>query len=149
MGWEIYTKQARTVSASPKLAIGKKLGRCSLNRAAALLFDKEGIEQVLLLWDKDNLRIGLRASTKKDPRSFGVKFAQKKDKEASIIGASFSGVTFLRHIGYDLSRTNSYPIAWNADEALFEVKLEEGDFLNSQQPLVAVEGGKKGKHARA
>lgn len=147
MGWEIYTKQARVVSASPKLTIGKRLGRCGLNRAAAVLFDKEGVDYVLLMWDKEGRRIGLRSSNKKDPRAFAVRTARKRDKDSTITGAAFSGITFLRHIGYDLSTSHSYPITWNTEDAVFEVQLSEGDLEQSQQPLVAVEGGKK--HAKA
>ena len=64
------------------------------------------------------------------------------------MGAAFSGVTFLRHIGYDFSTTQSYPIKWDADESVFEVQLPEERFHSSQQqPLTAVEGGKK--HGKA
>jgi hypothetical protein len=145
--WEVFTKQARTVSASPRLAIGKKLGRCALNRAAAIQFDKEGIENVLLLWDQQGLRIGLKGANKKDPRAFPIRISRTNDKEAKITGAAFSGVTFLRHIGYDLSTTHSYPITWDADETVFEVQLAETDFAPNQQSLMAVQGGKK--HGKA
>jgi hypothetical protein len=64
-----------------------------------------------------------------------------------VIGAAFSGVTFLRHIGYDFSTTKAYPIRWDADESVFEVQLAEERFLGQQQPLMAVEGGKR--HAKA
>jgi hypothetical protein len=145
--WQIYTKEARVVSTNPMLTIGKKLGRCGLNRAAALMLEREGIEHVLLMWDPETLRIGLRSSTRKDPRSFAVRYGYKKDKDKIVIGAAFSGVTFLRHIGYELLASRSFPITWNADESVFEVKLSEECFPANQQPLRAVEGGKK--HAKA
>jgi hypothetical protein len=143
--WEVFTKQARIVSTTPMFTIGKRLGRCALNRAAALLFEREGVDYVLLMFDKESLRIGLKSSSKKDSRSFAVRIARQKEK--GVIGGAFSGVTFLRHIGYDLSESRSFPITWNEDESIFEAKLSEACFQPNQQPLVAVQGGKK--HAKA
>jgi uncharacterized protein YkuJ len=146
--WEIYTKQSRTKTTSPMLTIGQKLGRCTLNRAAALQFERDGVEFVLLMFDKDARKWGIRPVTKKDPRSFAVRYSYSKDKgDKSVIGAAFSGVTFLRHIGYDFSVTQAYSVKWDADESIFEVQLPEERFHVQQQPLVAVEGGKK--HGKA
>lgn len=148
MGFLIYAKEVRTKSTNPMLTIGKKLGRCTLNRAAAAQLERDGVDYVLLLWDKDNRRFGIRPSNKKDPRAFAVRNSYRKDKDKSITGAAFSGVTFLRWIGYDLSTTRSYPIKWNPDDSVFEVELPE-DRFHGQQSLIAVEGGKKQeKHAR-
>lgn len=141
MGWEVFTKESRTRSTSPMLTIGLKLGRCALNRAAALLFEKEGVEDVLLMFDKQSLKFGLRPTTKKDARAFSVRYT--KEKEKGVTGAAFAGVMFLRHIGYDFSTSQSYPVKWNSDESIFEVQLPKERFGSAQQPLLAVEGGKK------
>jgi len=110
------------------------------------MFHKEAVENVLLLWDKDALKFAVRPITKKDTRSFAIRYSQK---DKTITGAAFSGVMFLRHIGYDFSTTKTYPIKWSANESIFEIELPKERF-GGQQPLVAVEGGKKhGKLAAA
>ena len=148
MAWEIYTKESRIKSTAPMLTIGQKLGRITLNRSAAVLFDKEGpVDAVLLMWDKDRMVVGIRPINKKDPRSYGVRYSRSKDKDKAITGAAFAGVMFLKHIGYDFSTTKAYPIKWNNDESVFEVELPEERFLGGQQPLIAVEGGRK--HGKA
>ena len=138
MAYEIYEKEFPSKSTSPTITISP-LGRCALNRAAAALFHKEAIENVLLLWDKDALKFAIRPITKKDSRSFNVRYAMK---EKVAVGAAFSGVLFLRHIGYDYSTTGTYPIKWDGEQAIFEVQLPKERF-KGQQPLLAVEGGKK------
>jgi hypothetical protein len=142
MGYEIYVREFGTKSSTPKLTISQKLGRCSLNRAAAALFDKEAVENVLLLYDKDAFKFAVRPIVKKDPRSFAIRYSRK---EKVITGAAFSGVMFLRHIGYDFSTTSTYPIKWNAEESIFEVELAKERLFG--QPLLAVEGGKR--HGKA
>jgi hypothetical protein len=142
MGYEIYVREFTSKSTAPTITISP-LGRCSLNRSAAALFDKDAIENVLLLWDKESRRFAVRPIVKKDARSFNIRYSRK---EKIVVGAQFSGVMFLRHIGYDYTTTATYPISWNADESIFEVQLPEERF-NAQKPLVAVEGGKK--HGKA
>lgn len=146
MPFEIYTKERQSKSLAPMLSISAKLGRCTLNRAAAEMFDKDAVQTVLLLWDADTHRIAIRPIPKKDPRSFNVRYARdKKDKRA--MSAAFSGVMFLKHVGYDMSDTKSYPLQWVPEQAHFEVQLPAERFQPKQQPLVAVEGGKK--HGKA
>jgi hypothetical protein len=142
MAYEIYVKEYTSKSSAPTLTISQKLGRCTLNRAAAALFQKEAVENVLLMWDKEASKFGIRPIVKKDARSFTIRYAEK---DKTVIGAAFSGVMFLRHIGYDLSTTGTYPIKWSSEESIFEVELPKERFV-AQQPLMAVEGGKK--HAK-
>jgi hypothetical protein len=147
MAFEIYTKERQSKSLAPVLSISAKLGRCTLNRAAAERFDKEAVQSVLLLWDAETQRIAIRPITSKHPSSFNVRYARdKKDKRA--MSAAFSGITFLKHIGYDMSDTKGYPLQWVAEQSHFEVQIPAERFQAKQQPLVAVEGGKKhGKSA--
>jgi len=142
MAYEIYEKQFPSKSTSPTITISP-LGRCALNRAAAGLFHKEAVENVLLLWDRDAFRFAIRPITKKDARSFNIRYTMK---DKAVVGAQFSGVLFLRHIDYDYTTTGTYPIKWDANEAIFEVDLPKDRFKGSQ-PLSAIEGGKK--HGKA
>src|SRR5690348_7296658 len=133
MGYEIYVREFASKSTTPTITISP-LGRCSLNRSAAAMFDKDAVENVLLMWDKESLKFAIRPITKKDARAFNIRYS-KKDK--AVTGAQFSGVMFLRHIKYDFSKTATYPIQWNNEASLFEVELPEERF-QSNQPLVAV-----------
>jgi hypothetical protein len=142
MGYEIYVREFASKSTVPTITISP-LGRCSLNRSAAALFDKEAVENVLLLWDKEGLKFAIRPITKKDARSFNIRYSKK---EKAVVGAQFSGVMFLRYIGYDFSKSATYTVKWNSDESIFEVELPREKF-QGQQTLTAVEGGKK--HAKA
>lgn len=146
MGYEIYEREFPSKSTSPTITISP-LGRCALNRAAAALFHKEAVENVLLMWDKDAFRFAVRPITKKDSRSFGIRYTLK---DKAVLGAAFSGVMFLRHIGYDFTTTGTYPVKWSANESIFEVELPKERFGKQQPSLTAVEGGKKhGKTAVA
>jgi hypothetical protein len=138
MGYEIYEKEFPSKSTSPTITISP-LGRCSLNRAAAAMFHKEAVENVLLLWDKDSHKFAVRPITKKDARSFNIRYSMK---EKMVVGAGFSGVLFLRHIGYNFTTTSTYPIKWDANQSLFEVELPK-ERLTGAPSLVAVEGGKR------
>jgi hypothetical protein len=124
------------------LSISAKLGRCTLNRAAAEILDKDAVQTVFLLWDAEAHKMAIRPIQKKDPRSFTIRYARDRKRE-KLTGAAFSGVLFLKHIGYDMSETKSYPLQWMPDPAQFEVQLPIEKLQGKQQPLVAVEGGKK------
>lgn len=146
MAFEIYTKERQSKSLTPMLSISAKLGRCTLNRAAAEMFDKEAVQTVLLLWDPDTHRMAIRPITNKDPRSFNIRYARDK-KSKRTTGAAFSGVMFLKHIGYSMSDTKSYQVKWVSEQAHFEVQFPAEQFQTTQQQLVAVEGGRK--HGKA
>ena len=138
MAYEVYVREFASKSTVPTITISP-LGRCSLNRSAAAMFDKEAVENVILLWDRESLKFAIRNINKKDARSFNIRYT-RKDKV--VVGAQFSGVMFFKHIGYDYSKTATYPIRWNNDENLFEVELSQERF-QGQQPLVTLEGGKR------
>ena len=147
MPWEVFAKEFKSKSTNPMLSISP-LGRCTLNRAAAMMLDKEAVQTVLLLWDKEALKFAIRPIAKKDPRSFNIRYSRQKDGGKAPTGAAFSGVMFLKHIGYNFSETKSYPVTKNENEDIFEVTLPKERFEGEQQqPLVAVEGGKK--HGKA
>ena len=119
-----------------------QLGRCTLNRAATEQLCREAkvVESILLLWDKETYKVAIKPITKKDNRSFNVRYT-KRDK--AITGAAFSGVMFLRHIQYDFSETKTYPIRWNADESIFEVDLPKERFHAGVRSPIVIEGTKK------
>lgn len=146
MGYTIFEKQYPTKSVSPTVTISP-LGRCTLNRAAAELFNKDAVENVLLLWDAEAKRFAMRPIAKKDHRAFAVRYG--KNEGNAVVGASFSGVMFLRHIGYDFSRTGTYAVERSNDGSIYEVQLpmERFGIQLVTVPVNAPEGRKRAKVA--
>ena len=115
MGWEIFERVIRR-SASPTVNLSK-LGRFNFNGAATKVLTENAVERVLLMWDRDARRVGIRRVGKKDARAYTVHYARKNSY------SGFAAKTFLQHIGYDCSNTATFPIDWNEDDATFVFSL--------------------------
>jgi hypothetical protein len=110
------------------------MGRLALNKSAAAMLEKSAAELVLLLWDADHRKVGIRVTTnKKDQRAYRVAYGAHGN------GAGFSCVTFLNHIHYDWSKTRTFPMEWNEAEGtfVFAIPTEHltGKPLAQQVPL--------------
>jgi hypothetical protein len=110
MAWEVYTRD-RITPGDPHVTI-TKMGRLALNKAATAKLQKQKVEHVLLLWDKDSAKVGVQPS-KKVPGSYFVTYGDNGN------GAGFSCVTFLNYIKYDWSETHNFPANWDAAEGMF------------------------------
>jgi len=118
------------------------LGRISLNKAATRILEKDAVEFVILLWDRDAKRMGIRPITKKDPRSYRVSYGKNGN------GAGFSAKTFFDFIDYDYSVTRSFPVEWNDKENMFEGQIPPEHLKDPrQQKLLNVEDALKQKRA--
>jgi hypothetical protein len=115
MGFEIFTRKVSRMI-SPAITFNP-LGRISLNSASTKLLEKDAVEFVLLLWDKDRLSIAIRPIRKKDTRTYHVSYGKKGN------GAGFSAKTFLDYIGYDYSKTHAFPVVWNDAEGQLETNI--------------------------
>jgi hypothetical protein len=91
-------------------------GRVALNADAGDLL-KPGAKFVQILWDAGAYRIALRPLIK--PGESSYKLYIKGSKR----GRHFSARTFLRYIGWDLSKSATVPITWNEKENVFEASL--------------------------
>lgn len=116
MGYEIYQRTTTHKETEPTVSIGK-LGRIGLNRATTKVLRDHGVERVLLMWDKDRQKIGLRPIAKKDSRAYSIIYG-RKDAYAMV-----SGKSFLAHIGYDTSESRTYSIQWNEAENMLELDI--------------------------
>jgi hypothetical protein len=115
MSYVIFEKTVRR-DTEPRVTIST-LGRIQFNASASRILDKNAVETVLLQWDKDARRVGIKSITKKDDRAYKMRYA-KKGK-----GAGFAAKTFLEWIGHNYSETKNYPCEWNEAESMFEVTL--------------------------
>jgi hypothetical protein len=134
MSYEIFEKTIRR-DTEPRVTISV-LGRFQFNASSSKILDKHAVEMVLLLWDKDQRRMGVRSITKKDDRAYQVRYA-KKGK-----GAGFAARTFLEWCGYDYSETKSYSCHWNEAESTMEVTVPIGEAAKptARFPRVASKG---------
>jgi hypothetical protein len=136
MPWEVYEKIVKRATA-PTLTISK-LARLSFNAAATEILTKNSVTHILLLWDKAAHKIGIRAVTEKEPRSYSIHYAAKN------ANAGFAAKTFLRHINYHYGETKSFPCHWNQKDRTYEVDLPAESFI---QRFPREHIGKKGSEA--
>lgn len=136
MAYEIFTRKVAR-RGTPMLTI-TKLGRLSLNKTATVILEKQAIEFVLVLWDNEGRKIGIRPITKRDNRAYTLAYGKKGN------GAGFSAKTFLDYINYDYSQSRSFPTEWNTSEGVFETEIPVEHLLDQrQQTLLPVTMGKK------
>jgi|HubBroStandDraft_6_1064221.scaffolds.fasta_scaffold1680843_1 hypothetical protein len=126
MAFVIFSKHANRHNQPPTISIGKQ-GRIQLNKSACELFgDLSAIQSVLLLWDKDANKLGIKALPKKDKRAYRFNVNRAG-------GAALSAKSFIEFIGYDRGKTQWFPAQWNQVEELIEAKLVNVGALSAQQ----------------
>jgi hypothetical protein len=117
------------------------LGRVSFNKAATALFEKNAVENVLLLWDEQNRLVGVRPITKKDNRAYKLHFGKKGN------GAGFSAATFLTYIRYDLSESRSILARWDEQEQMFVIEVPQEYLGKDIQRPVATKDKRRTKES--
>gem|GEM_PF-1168876 len=116
MAYEVFDNKATRLG-SPALTIATD-GRFSLNADAGDLLKELGAKFVHLLWDAEARRIALRPLTRADSRSYKLS-VPNAHKRGMVVSAS----TFLRYIGWPLSKRVTLPAEWNGKERILEVVL--------------------------
>ena len=117
MAFEIFSRKIQR-GGGPSLSF-TKLGRFSFNKSATTQFEKNAVENVLLMWDQEKRLIGIRPITKKDPRAYKVHYGKKGN------GCGFSASTFLKYIGYKETDSQSVAARWDEQEEMFLVEVPE------------------------
>ena len=126
MAYEVFTRKVVRTGA-PAISINQ-MGRIGLNQSASEILRKNGVEYVLLLWDKDELKMAIKSASKTDARAYRPGFSKKGG------GAGFSAKTFFAHIKYETSQTRSFTAKWNPNEKMFEIELKMDELQELQQP---------------
>jgi hypothetical protein len=120
MGYELFNvKKAR--AGSPAMTVYGD-GKIALNADAGDLLRREGAKFVQILWDSKASKMGLRPLSKSAESSF--KLSTKSGRRSMV----FSGLTFLRHIRWNFSESETIPIVWNKEEKLLEASLPRENF---------------------
>jgi hypothetical protein len=101
------------------------LGRFALNTGAASLLTKAGAEYVLLLWDPEAAKVGIKVIGKKEPRAYVLHFGKNGN------GAGFSATTFVNFIKYDFSESRSFPLEWDETSNMFTFSIPKEHLTGS------------------
>jgi hypothetical protein len=125
MAWEIFNRKVTRVS-TPAISVSAE-GRVNLNKGVTKRLKDNAVEHVLLLWDKDNYRIGLRPITKRDSRAFRVLYGQRENS------ASMFAKAFFDHIQYDRSERRQLHAEWLEDDGMFSITVPRDAIKDSKQ----------------
>ncbi len=90
-----------------------------INAAAARLLIEAGVKSVLLLWDKANHKMAVKAAQKGDKNAYAVSLSPDK------YSGSLRAKAFVAHIGWRAPRREMLLATWNAKEKMFELTLPE------------------------
>jgi len=115
MPYEVFQRSALRVE-QPTLSIVPD-GRLALNAAATRMFRAAAMKFVLLLWDKANHKVALKAARKGDKNAYAVSDAS--GRKAGTITAK----SFLTHIGWSAPRRQTLPAIWNENDKTLEATL--------------------------
>jgi hypothetical protein len=118
--YQIYPRNLARAS-SPVIS-ATKLGRITLNAAAARIFVEKKVENVFLLWDTEARKFALKPTDKPDATAYQLRFA--KDNA----GAGFSAKPFLRVMGYDFLESRTLQTIWVDAEGILEATLPTEGF---------------------
>jgi len=123
MGYELFSVKSIRIGA-PTLTITSG-GQFSLNADAGDLLRRVGTNFVQILWDADAYKVALRPLVKADESSYKISAGGKRR------GVVFSGMAFLRYIGWDFSKPATMPVRWNEDAKVLEASLPRENILKA------------------
>lgn len=116
MPYEVFTRKQHRIQ-SPAVSI-HPAGRMYFNQEATSQLQAAGVKRILLLWDKEHCRLGLKSATKSDKRAYNIAFSYKGS------GAGVTAKQFLKWINYDTTPgTLTIEAEWNDKEKMFEVTI--------------------------
>jgi len=115
MAYEVFQRTGVRVD-EPTLSITPD-GRMVLNAAAARIFEQYTVRFVLLLWDRDNHKVALKAAHKGDKNAYAVSRVSSKHS------MSLRAKLFLDHIGWNAPRREILPATWSDRDRRLEIAL--------------------------
>ena len=125
MAFEVFSRKAQ-YKGNPSVTF-TALGRLAFNKAATVIFQKEKVVDVILMWDKEKRLIGLQPITDKDNRSYKIRYNKRGD------GSGFSATTFIKYIGYSAADTKSMDIEWDEEKKMFLIEVPEENLKQTQR----------------
>jgi hypothetical protein len=122
MAYEVFERTGVRVD-EPSLSLVPD-GRIALNAAAARILTEAGVTWMVLLWDKTNNKIALKAAAKRDKNSYAVSIVRDRNS------GSLRAKSFLGYIGWNAPKRTMLPATWNEREKMFEITLPQ-EYLRS------------------
>ena len=114
MAYELFQKKNIRID-TPAITIVPD-GSIALNAAAARILVAAGVRSVLLLWDKENCSLAIKAAEKKNKNSYVVSIVRNSSGKLRV-------KAFIDHIGWNAQQRETLPTTWNSREKMFEVTL--------------------------
>jgi hypothetical protein len=114
MAYELFQKKNIRID-TPAITIVPD-GTIAVNAAAVRILVAAGVRSVLLLWDKENCMLAIKAADKKDKNSFVVSIVRNSSGKLRV-------KAFMNHIGWNAQQRETLPTTWNSREKMFEVTL--------------------------
>ena len=115
MAYELFDNKVNRVG-SPALTI-KTDGKIALNADVGDILASRGAKYAQILWDRENLKLGIRPLTKREACSFKLTLTRGKR------GAALSSRSFLNYIQWRQSKPFTTAVHWNEKEGLLEAVL--------------------------
>lgn len=128
--YEVFTRKVPRMG-NPIMSF-TRAGNIVFNTLAAQQLQKATIDHVLIMWDTEARKIGLKStSNKKDGRAYRIAYRDEGN------GAGFSAKTFLDYIGIDYSERRGMDVDINPNhEMVVEVKIPDEYFKRKSQPRI-------------
>ncbi|HLW77921.1 MAG TPA: hypothetical protein VKS01_13075 [Bryobacteraceae bacterium] len=122
MAYKIFERVSARVVV-PALTIAPQ-GRVVFNAAACRLLIESGVKHVIVLWDSEARKIGVKSGSKDDKNAFSVTFTGGHS-------ASFGAKSFFQHIGWSAPKRQLLETTWNPKTKMFEATLP-AQFLSAK-----------------
>ena len=119
MAYTVFDKRlGRTVEPVTSIT---RYGRIAFNKGSSKVLGDKHVTRVLLMWDSDNNKIGLKPVGKadNDVRGYDV-FRNERDNSAFV-----HAKTFLDWIAYDYRETRKYNFQLNEKEGVIEIPISK------------------------
>jgi hypothetical protein len=117
MAYEVFKRTGVRVE-SPALSIVPD-GRITINAAAARCLSQAGVKAVVLLWDRADHKMAVKAAPKGDTNAYAVSLSP--DRHSGSLRAK----AFIAHIGWRAPKRERLLATWNEKEKMFELTLPE------------------------
>ncbi|HWZ42559.1 MAG TPA: hypothetical protein VNW97_03745 [Candidatus Saccharimonadales bacterium] len=114
MTYELFQRTNTRVD-TPTISIGPS-GTITFNAPAVRTLVAAEVKSVLLLWDKENRKLAIKAARKGDKNAFVVSIVRNSSGKLRVR-------SLIPHIGWSAPRREKMNATWDAREKMFEVTL--------------------------
>ena len=114
--FKIFDKRRQHCDLKPAISINR-YGKFAFNKPASDFLKEHGFKTVVLMYDSEQKKIGIRKPIGYDEAEYRLSDSQEK------FYLVFSSQAFLKFIEYPLTQTKSFPLEWDNDIKAYIVNL--------------------------